>query len=84
VALVVLLLRTDQVPKEYGFANLDANAEYVYLFQSVAFENEQERPRGFAKWNDWRQHHTLFEGEPPHPPIVVEVPDARGSAPAPQ
>ena len=84
VALAVLLQRTGQEPREYGFAELDTSTDYVYLFRSVAFESEQKRAGAFTKWNEWRQQHSLFEGEPPHPFIAVEIPDAGGPAPAPQ
>jgi hypothetical protein len=84
VALAVLLQRTGQEPREYGFADLDTSVDYIHLLQSVAFESAQKRAGAFAKWNEWRQQRSLFEGEPPHPAIAVEIPDAGAPAPAPQ
>lgn len=81
MALYVLLSRTGQDPEAYGFDKLNANADYLYLSHSVAFDGQESRQKAFAMWQAWRDQNVLFEGEPPSPLMAVDA-AANGESPA--
>lgn len=84
VALLVLVHRTGQDAHEYGFEEVDRGAGYRFLPNTMAFERPNARLEALAKWQAWRNEHAVFEGEPPGPPIALELPDPAGTPPVPE
>lgn len=85
VALLVLLDRTGQGPKEYGFDEIIRSGDYQALPQSAAFENPEKREDAFSKWYAWRRSHAIFDGEPPAPyegPVDEALPKASLTTPS--
>jgi hypothetical protein len=84
VALLVLIYRTGQEAKVYGFEEIDRSAGYMFLPHTMAFEQPDARDEALATWHAWRKEHTLFEGEPPAPGVSLELPETPGNPPTPE